>query len=113
MNKNSTEAESTIIAENFAKWALNEDTALPDTSNQIIARMTYDAVGLMYAARNEDYILSVTGSAIEKGFCWAVGHKTQLGSYDSCLVNGTAIHGEDFDDTYDCLLYTSPSPRDA
>ena len=73
MNKNSTEAESTIIAENFAKWALNEDTALPDTSNQIIARMTYDAVGLMYAARNENYILSVTGSAIEKGFCWAVG----------------------------------------
>jgi 2-methylcitrate dehydratase PrpD len=101
VNKNSTEAESTIIAENFAKWALNEDTALPDTSNQIIARMTYDAVGLMYAARNEDYILSVTGSAIEKGFCWAVGHKTQLGSYDSCLVNGTAIHGEDFDDTYE------------
>ena len=33
VNKNSTEAESTIIAENFAKWALDEDTALPDTSN--------------------------------------------------------------------------------
>ena len=51
MDKNSTEAESTSIAENFANWALDEATALPHTSNQTIARMTYDAVGLMYAAR--------------------------------------------------------------
>jgi uncharacterized protein YkvS len=37
MDKNSTEAESTSIAENFANWALDEATALPHTSNQIIA----------------------------------------------------------------------------
>ena len=102
MNKNkSAETESSILAENFANWALNAATALPKKSNRIIARMTYDAVGLMYAARNEDYILSVMNSAIDNGSCRAVGHKTQLASFDSCLVNGTAIHGEDFDDTYE------------
>ena len=99
--KKSAETESPIIAENFANWALNVATAFPKNSNEIIARMTYDAVGLMYAARREDYILSVMNSVIDKGSCRAVGHKTQLGSFDSCLVNGTAIHGEDFDDTYE------------
>ena len=99
--KISAETESSILAENFANWALDSATALPEKSNQIIARMTYDAVGLMYAARNEEYILSVMNSGIDKGTCRAVGHKTQLGSFDSCLVNGTAIHGEDFDDTYE------------
>ena len=93
--KKSAETENSIIAENFANWALDVATALPKNSNEIIARMTYDAVGLMYAARREDYILSVMNSVIDKGSCRAVGHKAQLGSFDSCLVNGTAIHGED------------------
>lgn len=101
MNKNSTTAVDTTLAENFAVWALDEAQALPKTANQTIARMTYDAVGLMYAARNEDYILAAINSVIEKGDCNAVGHKIGLGLYDSCLINGTAIHGEDFDDTYE------------
>ena len=43
--KKSAETENSIIAENFANWALYVATALPKNSNEIIARMTYDAVG--------------------------------------------------------------------
>jgi 2-methylcitrate dehydratase PrpD len=101
MNKNFTKSKETILAENYAEWALDKATALPNTADKTIARMTCDAVGLMYAARREDYILSAINSVMDKGDCCAVGHKIALGSYDSCLINGTAIHGEDFDDTYE------------
>lgn len=55
----------------------------------------------MYAARNEDYIHSIINSELESGTCVAVGHVVRMTAQDSCLVNGTAIHGEDFDDTFE------------
>ena len=88
-------------AEVFANWALDEQTTLPDSAESTVTRLTIDAIGLMYAARNEDYIHSITNSILESGSCVAVGHKALMTAQDSCLVNGTAIHGEDFDDTFE------------
>ena len=99
MTKNPNINSNAALAEIFAEWALDKTQALPTTANQTVARMTYDAVGLMYAARHEGYIVAAINSVIEKGDCHAIGHKGGLGAYDSCLINGTAIHGEDFDDT--------------
>jgi len=101
MTKNPNINSNAALAEIFAEWALDKTQALPKTANQTVARMTYDAVGLMYAARHEGYIVAAINSVIEKGDCHAIGHKGGLGAYDSCLINGTAIHGEDFDDTYE------------
>ena len=33
--------------------------------------------------------------------CTAIGHERRLGPYDAALVNGTAAHGEDYDDTFE------------
>ena len=35
------------------------------------------------------------------GGCTAFGHPGGLGAYDAALVNGTAAHGEDYDDTFE------------
>ena len=86
--KKSAETESPIVAENFANWALDVATAFPKNSNEIIARMTYDAVGLMYAARREDYILSVMNSVIDKGSCRAIGHKLNWARLTAVLSMG-------------------------
>ena len=45
------------------------------------------------------YIRAIIDSAIESGAFPAIGHAVLLNSADSCLTNGTAIHGEDYDDT--------------
>ena len=37
----------------------------------------------------------------EGGRCTAFGHAGGLGAYDAALVNGTAAHGEDYDDTFE------------
>ena len=90
-----------IVAEAFSRWALDENSGLPIGAADIVARLTIDSVGLMYAARNEVYIRAIIDSAIESGAFPAIGHAVLLNSADSCLTNGTAIHGEDYDDTYE------------
>ena len=37
----------------------------------------------------------------DDGPCTAIGHSRTLSAAAAALVNGTAIHGEDFDDTFE------------
>ena len=53
------------------------------------------------AARKTDYVAAALASAVNDGPCSAFGHARQLGMYDAALVNGTAAHGEDYDDTFE------------
>jgi len=59
-----------------------------------------DVVGLCLAARRTDYVESVLRAA-EAGRHIAIGHSDRLTAADAALVNGTAAHGEDFDDTFE------------
>lgn len=59
-----------------------------------------DVVGLCVAARNEDYVAGAL-AACEDGPCTAIGHARRLNAADAAFVNGTAAHGEDFDDTFE------------
>lgn len=63
-------------------------------------RLLLDTVGLCVAAAHTDYVRSVLAVA-EPGPCTAFGHKEHLDMYGAALVNGTAAHGEDFDDTFE------------
>ena len=60
-----------------------------------------DVVGLCVAARNEDYVRATLDGVDDDGPCVAIGHKRKLSAAGAALVNGTAIHGEDFDDTFE------------
>jgi 2-methylcitrate dehydratase PrpD len=60
-----------------------------------------DVVGLCVTARNEDYVQSMLASLDDDGPCTAIGHARALTSAGAALVNGTAAHGEDFDDTFE------------
>ncbi|MDB5540452.1 MAG: MmgE/PrpD [Devosia sp.] len=59
-----------------------------------------DVVGLCLAARQTDYVASVLQAA-ERGNNIAIGHRHRLTAADAALLNGTAAHGEDFDDTFE------------
>src|SRR5258705_3061037 len=60
-----------------------------------------DVVGLCITARNEDYIKSALAGCDDDGPCTAIGHARTLTAAGAAFVNGTAAHGEDFDDTFE------------
>ena len=60
-----------------------------------------DVVGLCVAARRTDYIRALIAAADQGGPCTAIGHATTFGAENAALVNGAAVHGEDFDDTFE------------
>src|SRR6201999_1308927 len=75
--------------------------ALPDATTRKCEDLLIDVVGLCVTARNEDYVASSLQGCDDDGPCTAIGHKRTLTAAGAAFVNGTAAHGEDFDDTFE------------
>jgi 2-methylcitrate dehydratase PrpD len=63
--------------------------------------LAVDVLGLCVTARNEDYVKATLAACDDDGPCTAFGHTRTLSAAGAALVNGTACHGEDFDDTFE------------
>ena len=90
------------IAEFFSKWCF--DLEYKDIPNEVIDKIKLifmDSLGLIFASRNEDYIKAIKKSFTDSGNCTVPGHLEKLCPSDAIVLNGTAIHGEDFDDTFE------------
>ncbi len=87
------------VATQLAAFAA--DASLPAPVSAVCRRLIFDIVGLAIAGRRTDYVAAALGSAVNAGPCTALGHDRRLGMYDAALVNGTAAHGEDYDDTFE------------
>jgi 2-methylcitrate dehydratase PrpD len=90
------------IAADLAQFAsrLNADK-LPAKTRETVQLLMLDVAGLCVAARNHDYVKAATASVASEGKSTALGHPAAFGPYDAALVNGTAAHGEDYDDTFE------------
>ncbi|MFN3656036.1 MAG: MmgE/PrpD family protein [Pseudolabrys sp.] len=93
---------NTALAEQIAARivALKAD-ALPRAVREKCVDLLIEVVGLCVTARNEDYIASALAGLDDDGPCTAIGHARTLTSAGAAFVNGTAAHGEDFDDTFE------------
>ena len=60
-----------------------------------------DVVGLCVAARDADYLRAAAQSWDAAGPCTALGHADPFDAAGAAFVNGTAAHGEDYDDTFE------------
>jgi len=60
-----------------------------------------DVVGLCVTVRNEDYVKAAIAAWDDGGTCTAIGHARPMSAAGAAFVNGTATHGEDFDDTFE------------
>src|SRR5258707_165599 len=60
-----------------------------------------DVVGLCVTARNEDYVKAALEGWDDDGPCTAIGHARRMSAAGAAFGNGTAAHGEDFDDTFE------------
>ena len=90
------------VAEILARKIHALDVAnLPEAVRAKCEDLLIDVVGLAVTARNEDYVKAVLAACDDDGPCVAIGHTRLLSAAAAALVNGTAIHGEDFDDTFE------------
>jgi len=92
----------TSVAETLAaKIAALQPGALPAATARKCEDLLIDVVGLCITARNEDYVRSALTGCDDDGPCTAIGHASTLTAAGAAFVNGTAAHGEDFDDTFE------------
>jgi 2-methylcitrate dehydratase PrpD len=92
----------TAVAEHLAHRIAALDAArLPDAVRRKCEDLLVDVVGLCVTARNEGYVKSALAGCDDDGPCTAIGHARTQSSAGAAFVNGTAAHGEDFDDTFE------------
>jgi 2-methylcitrate dehydratase PrpD len=90
------------VAEHLAeRIAAFDATKLPAAVREKCDALLIDVIGLCLTARNEDYVKSTLNGCDDDGPCTAIGHRRTLSTAGAALVNGTAAHGEDFDDTFE------------
>ena len=90
------------VAEVLVDQALRlRGAAIPAAVRERAEQLLIDIVGLCVAARGTDYIKALVAAADSGGGCTAIGHAATYGAGTAALINGTAAHGEDFDDTFE------------
>jgi 2-methylcitrate dehydratase PrpD len=90
------------VAETLAQKIVALKTgSLPAATTRKCEDLLIDVVGLCVTARNEDYVRSALAGWDDDGPCTVIGHKRTLTASGAAFVNGTAAHGEDFDDTFE------------
>jgi 2-methylcitrate dehydratase PrpD len=90
------------LAEKFSDWV--HKLKINDIPEEVVNKLqlvVMDSFGLMASARDEQYIKSLINALQETGDCSLVGHNTKVNPFNAAIINGTAIHGEDFDDTFE------------
>src|SRR5258708_40312613 len=97
-----SELPKTSVAEALAqKIVALKGGDLPASTTRKCEDLLIDVVGLCVTARNEDYVTSALAGSDDDGPCTVIGHTRTLTASGAAFVNGTAAHGEDFDDTFE------------
>jgi 2-methylcitrate dehydratase PrpD len=94
--------QTATVARRLADWLVDlEDRPVPDAVARTCRDLLLDYAGLCVAARGTDYVHAVLAASQEPGSATVIGHDRRTDPYAAALVNGTAAHGEDFDDTFE------------
>src|SRR5437899_1623575 len=74
---------------------------IPPAIRAMTDNLALDVIGLCLAARGTDYVRATLDGIDGEGACTAIGHARPRDTAGAALINGTAAHGEDFDDTFE------------
>jgi 2-methylcitrate dehydratase PrpD len=94
------EINNLSVSQRLSEWALSlksEDVPIGVVEKN--RDILLDIVGLCVAARHQDYVIA-TKAAAEPGNHIIIGQVERVSPSSAALINGTAAHGEDFDDTF-------------
>lgn len=96
------DVQSKPVAVQVGEFAAAVDGGLlPAATAEVCRNLMIDVAGLCVAARGTDYVAATVASVLSEGPATAIGHGRRMNAYDAAFVNGTAAHGEDFDDTFE------------
>lgn len=101
MDEAATTAAQSVAERLAARIATVRAESLPPAVHEQVDRLLLDVAGLCIAARQTDYVAAVKRALDAGGPCTAIGHPQTFRAEDAALLNGTAAHGEDFDDTFE------------
>jgi 2-methylcitrate dehydratase PrpD len=97
-----TDFPETSISQEFSTWATSlSHNLIPMDVQNSIGNALLDYAGLCVSARNLDYVSAMIRACSAPGNCTAIGHETPVDLASAALINGTAAHGEDYDDTFE------------
>ncbi len=74
---------------------------IPAEVRETCERLVLDVAGLCLVARQTDYIAAARDGWRDPGPATAIGHPGTLSAAAAAFINGTAAHGEDYDDTFE------------
>ena len=97
----STLPEHSVAEELAQRIAALEPARLPQAVRHKCQDLLVDIIGLCVTARNFDYVKSAMAGWDDSGPCTVIGHAQMQSGAAAAFVNGTAAHGEDFDDTFE------------
>jgi 2-methylcitrate dehydratase PrpD len=97
----SAAAEPSVAERLAERIAAVRGRPLPEAARRRLEEVLIDVAGLALAARNADYARAAVAAWDGGGACTAIGHARTLDAAGAAFVNGTAAHGEDFDDTFE------------
>src|SRR5438270_10244713 len=97
-----SELPKSSVAETLAnKIVALKPGVLPEITTRKCEDLLIDVIGLCVTARNEDYVKAAIDGCDDDGPCTVIGQARTLTAAGAAFVNGTAAHGEDFDDTFE------------
>ena len=86
----------------IGRWIASLDArAIPANVSRACTDTVIDTLGLSVAARNTDYIAALEQSWATPGRCRIFGSNAVADAPTAAMINGTAAHGEDFDNTFE------------
>ncbi|MDB5955034.1 MmgE/PrpD family protein [Ramlibacter sp.] len=88
------------VAERLA-GAMADVRETPAALQAVVRSLLVDVAGLCLAARHTDFVRATVQASDDPGECTVIGHAAPRSIAMAALCNGTAAHGEDFDDTYE------------
>ncbi|HEX7968556.1 MAG TPA: MmgE/PrpD family protein [Stellaceae bacterium] len=95
-------ARTSTVAEIAAQaMARLSPSRLPEGMRRVAEDLVLDVFGLCLAARGSDYVRAALAGWDAEGDGTVIGEARRLSATGAALVNGTAAHGEDFDDTFE------------
>jgi len=97
-----TDLPEISVSQEFSTWATSlTGVLIPKEVQNAIGNALLDYAGLCVSARNLDYVGATIRACSAPGNCTAIGHETPVDIASAALINGTAAHGEDYDDTFE------------
>jgi len=97
----SSRAEPSVAEQLAERIAALDPEVIPESVRRKCEDLLIDVIGLCIAARQSDYIASALAACDDDGRCTVIGQARRLSAAGAAFVNGTAAHGEDFDDTFE------------